>query len=58
MPTTIEKRGLAHRTFLGHGGWWGRVDKAGWYMERGPYRFRWMAQLSFPIIRLMPSLWA
>lgn len=40
-----------HTVRQGLGGWWGRLDKPGLFMERGPYRFRWMAALSFPIQR-------
>jgi hypothetical protein len=40
-----------HRTYYGRGGWWGRLDWHGQFMERGPYPFRWMAALSFPIQR-------
>ncbi|HEX7960717.1 MAG TPA: hypothetical protein VF493_12410 [Terriglobales bacterium] len=42
-----------HHVFLGHGGWWGRLDAPGLFMERGPYPFRWMAVLSFPVQRWM-----
>ncbi len=40
-----------HSVFWGRGGWWGRLDRPGWFMERGPYRWRWMAALSFPLSR-------
>lgn len=46
-----EDEMTTHRTFAGNGGWWGRLEKPGWFMERGPYPFRWMAELSFPISR-------
>jgi hypothetical protein len=32
-------------------GWWARIKKHGWFMERGPYRFKWMARMAFPIQR-------
>ncbi len=35
----------------GRGGWWARMDKPGWFQERGPYPFYWMASLAFPIQR-------
>ena len=38
-------------TFYGKGGFWARIDKPGSFMERGPYCFRWMAALAFPIQR-------
>jgi hypothetical protein len=40
-----------HSVFPGNGGWWGRLDGTSAFMERGPYPFRWMASLSFPIQR-------
>jgi hypothetical protein len=36
---------------LGNGGWWAHIEKPGWRMDRGPYTFRWMAMLAFPIQR-------
>jgi hypothetical protein len=39
------------QVFLGNGGWWARIDKPGSFMERGPYRFWWVAKLAFPIQR-------
>lgn len=39
------------RVFEGNGGWWCRIEKPGRFMERGPYPFRWMATLAFPIQR-------
>lgn len=38
------------------GGWWGHLEGhayplGNWRMDRGPYPFRWMALLSFPIAR-------
>lgn len=39
------------QVFGGNGGWWCRIDKPGYLMERGPYPFRWMALLAFPIQR-------
>ena len=44
--------------FDGRGGWWARIERPGVvddhpaeFMERGPYPFKWMAQLAFPIQR-------
>lgn len=37
--------------FLAKGGWWCRIDKPGWFMERGPYCFKWQARMAFPIQR-------
>lgn len=41
----------AHKVFTGIGGWWGRIEACDWFQERGPYCFKWMANLSFPIQR-------
>lgn len=35
----------------GNGGWWATIEKPGWRMDRGPYWFKWMARLAFPINR-------
>lgn len=46
-----------HDVYQGKGGWWwGRIvgnayPFGNWRMDRGPYPFRWMALLSFPIQR-------
>lgn len=37
--------------FGGDGGWWAYLTVPGWYVYRGPYRFRWRALLAFPIAR-------
>lgn len=37
--------------FEGKGGWWARLSVPGWFMDRGPYPFQWMAKLAFPIQR-------
>ncbi len=39
------------------GGWWAHIEGhaypfGAWRMDRGPYPFRWMAELEFPIERL------
>jgi hypothetical protein len=39
------------------GGWWAHIEGhaypfGAWRMDRGPYPFRWMAALEFPIERL------
>jgi hypothetical protein len=41
----------------GRGGWWAHIEGhaypfGAWRMDRGPYPFRWMAELEFPIERL------
>jgi hypothetical protein len=38
---------------LGRGGWWCRIDapERSERMDRGPYWFRWMARMAFPIQR-------
>lgn len=41
----------------GRGGWWAHIEGhaypfGAWRMDRGPYPFRWMAELAFPIERL------
>ena len=38
-------------------GWWAHIEGNAypfgpWRMDRGPYPFRWMAELEFPIERL------
>lgn len=37
--------------YRGHGGWWCKLTKKNYFMERGPYRYRWMARMAFPISR-------
>lgn len=44
------------RTYSGNFGWWARIEGHGypfgnWFINSGPYPFRWMAKLSFPILR-------
>jgi len=41
----------------GVGGWWAHIEGhaypfGAWRMDRGPYPFRWMAAIQFPIERL------
>jgi hypothetical protein len=41
----------------GRGGWWAHIEGnaypfGAWRMDRGPYWFRWMAELEFPIERI------
>ncbi len=48
-----EKRFSVH---YGRGGWWAHIEGhaypfGAWRMDRGPYPFRWMAKLEFPIER-------
>lgn len=38
-------------------GWWAHIEGhaypfGAWRMDRGPYPFRWMAELEFPIERM------
>jgi hypothetical protein len=41
--------------FRGYGGWWAELTSSkprlATRIERGPYRFAWMAHLAFPILR-------
>lgn len=42
---------------LGNNGWWAHIEGhaypfGAWRMDRGPYPFRWMAELEFPIERM------
>ena len=46
-PVTLE----VFRSENSWHGWWCRLKKPGLTMERGPYQFKWMAQLAFPIQR-------
>lgn len=48
---TVQVTGWAHR-------WYARIERPGVidehpaeFMERGPYPFKWMAKLAFPIQR-------
>lgn len=48
-----EKRVTVHHGF---GGWWAHIEGHGypfgaWRMDSGPYPFKWMAKLAFPIER-------
>lgn len=48
------RSGITFKVFSGNGGWWASMEREGHYlgrMERGPYPFRWMATLAFPIQR-------
>lgn len=51
LPRPPPRRPLPVKVTLGNGGWWARIDKPGLFMERGPYRYRWMAAAAFPIQR-------
>lgn len=40
-----------------YNGWWAKIEGeaapfGAWRMDRGPYPYKWMAQLEFPIERL------
>jgi hypothetical protein len=64
-PAIVEhieqgKRFSVHYSYgnaAGHGkGWWAHIEGhaypfGAWRMDRGPYLFRWMAELAFPIER-------
>jgi hypothetical protein len=57
QPAQLEKRVTVHR---GRGGWWSHIEGHGypfgaWRMDRGPYPFKWMAGLDFPIERWKPK---
>ena len=58
-PAIVEqvKSDKAFSVHKGHGGWWAHIEGHAypfgtWRMDRGPYPFRWMAELEFPIERL------
>lgn len=48
----------SHGGHYGQGrGWWAHIEGyaspfGAWRMDRGPYPFKWMARLEFPIERL------
>ena len=37
--------------FGGDGGWWAFLAVPGSYVQKGPYKYRWIALLQFPIWR-------
>lgn len=48
------KQFSVHKSF---NGWWAHIEGhaypfGAWRMDRGPYPFKWMAELEFPIERL------
>lgn len=52
-PVTPPKKFSVHY----YNGWWAHIEGNAypfgpWRMDRGPYLFKWMAQLEFPIERL------
>ena len=52
-----EQPGKKFSVYQGRGGWWAHIEGhaypfGAWRMDRGPYPFRWMALLEFPIERL------
>lgn len=54
QPAESGKKFSVHRGF---GGWWAHIEGTAypfgaWRMDRGPYPFRWMALMEFPIERL------
>jgi len=58
-PAIIEQvqTGKSFSVSYGKGGWWAHIEGhayplGAWRMDRGPYRFKWMAKLAFPIERL------
>lgn len=51
------KPGKRFSVHWGRGGWWAHIEGhaypfGAWRMDRGPYPFRWMAELEFPIERM------
>jgi len=57
-PAIIETIGKQFCVYQDGKGWW-RANISGhahpfgaWRMDRGPYPFKWMAQMEFPIERL------
>jgi hypothetical protein len=57
-PAIVEqvKPGKSFSVYKGRGGWWAHIEGnaypfGAWRMDRGPYPFRWMAELEFPIER-------
>lgn len=61
-PAIIEqvKPGKQFSVHEGLGGWWAHIEGhaypfGAWRMDRGPYPYRWMAELEFPIERLTPD---
>jgi hypothetical protein len=54
QPAQSGKLFSVHR---GRWGWWAHIEGnaypfGAWRMDRGPYPFKWMAELEFPIERL------
>ena len=59
QPPAIIEPAADKRFWVYHArnGWWAHIEGhaypfGAWRMDRGPYPFRWMAQLEFPIERL------
>ena len=63
QPPAIVEQVKPGKTFSVHysfgpgRGWWAHIEGhaypfGAWRMDRGPYLFRWMAELEFPIERL------
>lgn len=55
QPDQPGKRFSVHQDI--NGWWWAHIEGhaypfGNWRMDRGPYPFRWMAKLEFPIERL------
>lgn len=61
-PAIVQQAQPAKRVVTvhyGRGGWWSHIEGHGypfgaWRMDRGPYPFKWMAELDFPIERWKP----
>lgn len=58
-PAVIQQSELGKHFSVhkGRGGWWAHIEGhaypfGAWRMDRGPYPFKWMAELEFPIERL------
>ena len=51
------KKFSVHYSYGPGRGWWAHIEGhaypfGAWRMDRGPYPFKWMAELEFPIERL------
>lgn len=57
QPDQPGKRFCVYYSYGPGRGWWAHIDGhaypfGAWRMDRGPYPFKWMAQLEFSIERL------
>lgn len=56
QPAQPGKRFSVHYSYGPGRGWWAHIEGNAypfgpWRMDRGPYPFKWMAELEFPIER-------